>query len=324
MKSIAFFPFSAIMRTNSSKSESGERTVAKATLTEGLLADRYQKVREHFMKNVSPELHASAYVGVRDKTWAGPEFAGKYLDICSQFYRNVPEAVFLDNAKRVIGSILKEQRPDGDLSAVDFSDAWFWVWNQAFTLYGMLSYYRTTKEEAVLQAAEKCAQGIIDRFSGRGISTVLDTVNDGSEHLVIMLPFSMLYAITGKDCYADFVRYLIRYLETTDMNLVSFTDILQLRSKKGIEMLLAFLGLLHFGVQIGNLDYIAAADRYFRQVYERQIALPATARWSSSGQKRAMRLRISRPRKSPMRPALRSALSNWHWRCLRNSRTAFT
>ena len=237
----------------------------------GLLGEKYRTIREHFLRNVSPEVHAKTYVGLHDMYYAEPEFTGKYIDLCTQLYRDNPDSPFLDYAARVVASVLENQREDGDVSALESYDSWFPVWNQVFTIFGLLSYYDVTREAKVLSAAEKSARSIMAHFEGEKIPHFLDTVNDGSEHLCFLLPLSMLYAITGKEEYRDFAEYLLAYLEITDMNLVSFADILQLRSKKGIEMLLAYLGLAHFGRVTGNAAYIAAADRYFRQVNDTQI-----------------------------------------------------
>lgn len=237
----------------------------------GLLGEKYEMIREKFLHDISPEVHAQTYVGLHDKAYAEPEFSGKYIDLCTQFYRDMPGSPFLDYAARVVASVLENQKEDGDVSALESYDSWFPVWNQVFTIFGLLSYYDVTREAKVLSAAEKCADGIMAHFKGEKIAHYLDTVNDGSEHLCFLLPLSMLYALTGKEKYRDFAEYLLCYLEKTDMNLVSFTDILKLRSKKGIEMLLAYLGLAHFGRVTGNAAYLSAADRYFRQVNDTQI-----------------------------------------------------
>ena len=55
------------------------------------------------------------------------------------------------------------------------------------------------------------------------------------------------------------------------MNLLSFDSILTLRSQKGIEMLVVYLGVLKYGTLTGNRAAMDAARRYFAELCQTQI-----------------------------------------------------
>lgn len=241
-------------------------------LTTGLLAECYCKIRENLLTNVSVDDHVSTYIGEHGETYAEPEFTGKYIDICMQYVKmEGVSSPFFGFAKKVIGSVLANQRPDGDLSCLENGKGWFSVWNQTFTVLGMISYYDVTNDKTVLLSAEKCANRIINQYSGVDLPSILDSVNDGSEHLPFILPLVQLFERTGKTKYLSFLKRLFEYLETTDMNLLSFEDILKLRSRKGIEMLIIFSGVAEFGRVTGDIRYSEAAARYWKQVNQFQI-----------------------------------------------------
>lgn len=241
-------------------------------MTDGLLSECYNKIRENILSNISVDEHIATYVGEHGETYAEPEFTGKYMDICAQYVKREGKASpFALNAERVIDSVLSNQKSDGDISCLQNGEGWFSVWNQTFTVIGMLSYYDITKDEKILSSVMKCADRIVRKYSGEHLPAILDTVNDGSEHLPFLLPLILLWQRTGKTEYLDFINEVLEYLETTDMNLLSFDNILKLRSRKGIEMLIIYLGIAEIGRVIGEKRYIDAAARYWKQVNTSQI-----------------------------------------------------
>ncbi|MCQ2385435.1 MAG: glycoside hydrolase family 127 protein, partial [Clostridia bacterium] len=241
-----------------------------AKLTEGVLAEAYAKIRRNLITRIDPSVHAATYAGDHDYQYAEPEFTGKYIDICEQFDKAEPDPYFRNALDMVLSSILKNQKPNGDLSALKNEEGWFTVWNNAFTLYGMVIAYQSSRDRAVLASAMKCADRIVERFY-TNMPKFLDTVNEGSEHLVFILPLTMLWEITGKKTYLTFLESLFAYLPHTDMNLVYFKSVKELRSQKGIEMLVAYLGVLRYGKATCQNDYIDAAKRYFKEIAETQI-----------------------------------------------------
>ncbi len=250
----------------------GADTMNKVKLTSGVLSDCYENVRKNILENISPDVHAETYVGDHDSVYAEPEFTGKYLDICMQYLKRgeSPEKLRAA-AEKVTESIFKNQKPNGNIACLTNDEGWFSVWNQTFTVLGLLSCYRVLGDKRLLDSAMKSADWVIERYGRDDLPTILDSVNDGSEHISFILPMAMLFDATKEKRYGDFLDKLFDYLETTKMNLISFDNILDLMSKKGIEMLVIYLGVLYYGRIIGREEYINAAERYFKQVNDTQI-----------------------------------------------------
>ena len=80
-----------------------------------------------------------------------------------------------------------------------------------------------------------------------------------------------IYRLTGNEKYRAFMEALLAHCEMGEMNLLSFENILQLMSKKGIEMLVVYLGVLQYGQLFQVPEAIAAAERYWQQIDETQI-----------------------------------------------------
>lgn len=261
-----------------------------AKLRQGILNTYYTLLKENLYDKISVKMHADCYTGEHGADFAEPEFAGKYLDICTAYYINEADEKALSGARQIIDSIIKAQRADGYLGmympGLEFEG--FSVWNQAFTLFGMLSYYRIKKEEDVLQSVEKCALYLAEEFKKRDI---LDAENDGSQNLVLILPMAILYGITGKKEYKDFLESIKNILKNSDINLISPDSILTLRSKKGIELLAAYIGLLEYARMTDDNEIVIGAIRYWEEINSTQVRNTGGATnfevWTKDGNKPA-------------------------------------
>ncbi len=243
------------------------------TQDHGILYECFQKVRRHFYTQIDPHIHAAAYRTTDQKWYAEPEFAGKYLDLCAYYAQSEQNAQALANGQIVTAAILSQQRADGYLGclAPGMERVNFSVWNHSFTLYGLTRMYEATHDRTLLTAAEKAADWLLHTFANCAEPDILYALNQGSQHLCSIFAMAYLHRVTQNPAYADYIRRILAYCETTDMNLLSFDDILHLRSKKGIEMLVIYLGVLAFGVQTNDTRAISAARRYFTQVDQTQI-----------------------------------------------------
>ena len=85
----------------------------ESRLTEGVLGNCCEKIRDHLVHIIDNEQHVKTYVGQHEDWFAEPEFTGKYLDLCVKIYTSHGEKRALKNASAVVESILKNIRPDG-------------------------------------------------------------------------------------------------------------------------------------------------------------------------------------------------------------------
>ncbi|MBR3967912.1 MAG: glycoside hydrolase family 127 protein [Clostridia bacterium] len=243
-------------------------------LAGGVLFDRFSKVRDNFYKKIDENIHADTYRGdEHELTYAEPEFTGKFMDICARYYEREGDERALRKGMAVVTSIKENIRDDGYLGMLGDGNElkMFSVWNQSFTLYGLTRMYEATGDESIKALVIKAANWIYNTFTGEEPPDILDALNNGSQHITCLYSMLKAYMVTGDVKYLEFVGRVIDYCETTDMNLLSFDDILTLRSQKGIEMIVIYLGVLKYGLITENSKAIKAAERYFEQIRDTQI-----------------------------------------------------
>ena len=242
-------------------------------LTGGVLFDRFSKVRDNFYEKIDENIHADTYRGEHDLKYAEPEFTGKFMDICARYYEREGDERALRKGMAVVNSIKENIRDDGYLGMLGEGNElkMFSVWNQSFTLYGLTRMYEATNDESVKALVIKAADWVYNTFTCEGHPDILDATNKGSQHISCLYPMLKAYEVTGDVKYLDFVGCVIDYCETTDMNLLSFDDILALRSQKGIEMIVVYLAVLKYGLITENRKAVKAAERYFEQIRTTQI-----------------------------------------------------
>ena len=246
----------------------------KSSLAEGILLDRLQKVRANFYDKIDETVHAATYDPIeRDEAYAEPEFTGKFMDICARYYERDGDARALAKGMAVVESIQKNIRADGYLGMLAAGNELrkFSVWNHAFTLYGLTRMYDVTGDPAIKALVIRAADWVYNAYAGENPPDILEASNKGSQNITCFFAMLRAYEVTGERQYLDFVGRMIAYCESTDMNLLSFESILALRSRKGIEMLVVYLGVLKYGILTGEERAINAAKCYFDEVAATQI-----------------------------------------------------
>ncbi len=241
-------------------------------INKGFLKEIYDKCFEHFLNGIDPEIHKNAYIGEHPAGFAESEFAGKYMDICTRFYKyNGDERVLL-YAKTVADSVIDNQRNDGYIGGYEKGKEWteFSVWNQAFTAIGLISVWEITENGMYLNAAEKSIEFIAHHFI-ESKADILDAPNYGSQHLAIMIPTVKLYEITGKEIYIDFIEYIFGCMKGSDNDFTEFESILSLRSKKAIENFCCLIGIEMYAEQTENKKLTKAVKKYRDELAMTQI-----------------------------------------------------
>lgn len=244
----------------------------QARLTSGILKGYADKIQNHLVNNVDCEKHARTYIDFAGDQYAEPEFTGKYVDLNMKIYRATKNEKALENAAYVVSSIINNMRDDGFCGCLEAGKEakFFAVWNQMFTIMGLLSYYRETQDEKVLAAAEKCANYIIDCFAD-GKNDILNAVNYKTQHITIFYAICDLYELTGKKEYQDFMFYIIDRIKNSDINFFEFENIMELWSKKGIENFVILLSMLKYYKLFGDKNAFDAVKKYWQQVNDTQI-----------------------------------------------------
>ena len=244
-----------------------------ASLDGGILADCFRKTRRNFYEVIDAEVHKQVYYGEHHLMYAEPEFTGKYLDICAHYYEMEKDERALKKAFTVIDGIEANIREDGHITAYPRGNevATFGIWNHFFTLYGLSRVAEVSGDKRAMELSVRAADFIANLFLQDNPPELFSELNNGSEHIACLYSMARMYKMTGKKLYLDFIEHVISYCEKTDMNLITFEDILALRSRKGIEMLVVYLGILTYGMITKNDAAIAAARRYWCGIRDTQI-----------------------------------------------------
>lgn len=248
-------------------------------LTGGIVGHRDKLNTENLMRKIDPHMFATIFESEHESWFAEPEFAGQYVDALVQHYRRHRDDDFLARAKIVIDSILANQREDGYLgtyrAGLEFDET-FSVWNQAFVIKGMVSYYEVTGEQVVLDAAQKCADFIAGYYLAPGAPDMLRSVNQSIQHTTILHQVVRLYRMTKKQLYLDFAEFIIRRWEETTIKFVSaplewLTPLLEMGALKAIESFVCYQGIVELYEATGTERYLAAAERYWELIRRNQI-----------------------------------------------------
>ena len=244
-----------------------------ASLDGGILADCFRKTRRNFYDVIDAEVHKQVYYGEHHLMYAEPEFTGKYLDICAHYYEMEKDERALEKAFTVIDGIEANIRADGHITAYPAGNEvkTFGIWNHFFTLYGLSRVAEVSGDKRAMELSIRAADFIANLFLQDNPPELFSELNNGSEHIACLYSMARMYKMTGKKLYLDFILHVISYCEKTDMNLITFDDILKLRSRKGIEMLVVYLGILTYGMITSDQSAIDAARRYWLGIRDTQI-----------------------------------------------------
>lgn len=257
-------------------------------LKEGILKDCYEKCVDVFENIIDCNIHINAYIGEHENGFAESEFAGKYLDCCVNFYNRTKNETILNHANNLASGIIENQHDNGYLGGYTKENEWesFSVWNQAFTVYGLLSYYRLTKEEQVLECAEKCVKNIAEHFMNEK-GDILNALNFGTEHISILITLPELYRLTRNELYLNFMEYIFNRLKNSTNNFFEFDTILNLESKKGIENFMPLIAMVMYYELKGDEEALDGAKRYWTELEATQIRRPGNGTiaeyWTAGG-----------------------------------------
>ena len=244
-------------------------------LTDGILKEAYDKCAAFFENGIDCKIHMNAYTGEHGEGFAESEFAGKYLDCCVNFYKQTKNKSILKHAEDLVKEIAANQHEDGYLGGYIKDMEWssFSVWNQAFTVYGLISYYKLAGDRVALQCAEKCVTNIAHHYMN-GKNDILDAPNFGTQHLAILITLPSLYELTKNNIYLDFMEHVFTSLKNSENNFFDFDTILNLKSKKGIENFTVLVSMVMYHELTGDEEALYGAAKYWDELNLTQIRRP--------------------------------------------------
>jgi DUF1680 family protein len=249
-------------------------SAAQTRITGGILGDRTRKNIDNLYRKIDVETLAQVFREEHEDWYAEPEFVGHYLEAGTHIHDTTGDPAILEGMERVIESILENQPPSGYLGTyeegLEFGPT-FSVWNQNFVIKGLLAWYEHTGDERALEAAKRCADFIAEGYLRGDVPDLLFGLNSGIQHPTIIDEMAHLYRLTGEPRYLEFADYIMDRLEASSIKLVSLPVLapapwyvnFAMGCKKGIEMFVAYRGVLDLYGTTGRANYLQAAKVYW-------------------------------------------------------------
>ena len=248
---------------------------------EGSVLRRYRDgAKVAFETLIDPEEHVRGFASVGDQEQgvanARQEFCGHYLDLCATYWRLDGLECARGYGRRVVDGAARAMSDDGYVGGetAERRMEGFSLWNQSHAVYGLLRFAEAANDDKARALGLRAAEWLLRALGSMSPEELIDsrTVwNDGSQHLVAFYALCLAHEATGERKYLDYVGKTIRGLEATRMNLLSNPDCLALQSRKGIEMINAWRGVLKYARLAGDDQALRACTLYWRSIADTQI-----------------------------------------------------
>ena len=92
-----------------------------------------------------------------------------------------------------------------------------------------------------------------------------------SGRIIFSAPCGRLCLCDGRRPLAYYIYYIVGRIKNSDLNFFDFDDILELRSRKGIENFVILLGILRYAKLFGDEEAVCSVEKYWQQVNDTQI-----------------------------------------------------
>ena len=217
--------------------------------------------------------------------WQG-EFWGKWILSAIAAYQYTGDIRIKNAISKETIALIATQDKDGYIGS--YKDAAFvegdvWnVWNEKYTLWGLVESYELLKDPAILKAAE----GMMDHLMtivGPGKISIVNTGNFyGLPSSSILTPLVKLYLNTKEKKYLDYSNYIVNEWHSVDGNPPHIVEkgltgapVHQWFPEKGkwtkaYEFISCVEGLIDLYQVVGNEDYIKAAKNIYKAIQENE------------------------------------------------------
>lgn len=252
----------------------------QVTLDDGPLRRFREYAKSTFETRIDPEEHVRGFaaVGDQDKGVANArqEFCGHYLDLCATYWQLDRLECARRFGERIVDSLKNSMSEDGYIGGEvpERRMRAFSLWNQAHAVCGLVRFADATGSAKARAYGFRAADWLLRAHQSMSPERLVDmrmVSNGGSQNLTAFYAFVMASRISGERKYVDYVKRTLHGLETTKMNLLSNPDCLTLQSRKGIEMLNAWRGVLSYARLADDGMAIRSCSRYWRSIAETQM-----------------------------------------------------
>ena len=252
----------------------------QVVLEDGPLRHFREEAKMAFMTRIDPEEHVRGFASVGDQAKgvanARQEFCGHYLDLCATYWQLDGLTCARRFGERIVDSLEMAMSEDGYIGGEVHGRRMqaFSLWNQAHAVYGLLRFAEATGNARAKAHGLCAADWLLKAHESMPPERLVDmrlVSNGGSQNLTAFYALVMAGKMFGERKYTDYVERTLHGLEATKMNLLSNPDCLTLQSRKGIEMLNAWRGVLAYARFANDGKAMQSCSRYWRSIAETQI-----------------------------------------------------
>ena len=154
-------------------------------------------------------------LGYRMRLWDG-EYSGKWLDAAALMASNTGDKELVDKVNLFAKELRSKQQSDGymGIEEEDMKGKSTWeAWNIWYALYGFLTHYEQTQEQASLSSAESAGLWLIHNYGvvDETNQTFFEAAHAGGCNVDVIDQLIRLYEYTNKREFIDFVKAVTNY-----------------------------------------------------------------------------------------------------------------
>ena len=257
-------------------------------------------VRNHVMR--TDPLYLTGFFHSRTETWMWQsEFWGKWMHAAQPFADYTGCPLLKANIEKGLEDLLSTQDADGYIGNYGpekrYAQGCWDVWGTKYTLLGLIHAYDSSKDEAILSAAEKLAGCLMNHFKDKDLYK--SGWYRGMPSCSTLEPIMWLYKRTGKEEYLTFAKYIREQMDKEDgarlirdCDKVIFERITEgdlYSSLKAYEMMSCYQGLLELYEVTGEEELLEAVIKSVKHIIAEEINIcggAASAEHWYSGYKR--------------------------------------
>jgi DUF1680 family protein len=219
--------------------------------------------------------------------WIG-EHIGKWLHAATLAWAYTGDAALRRKLDVSAARLIAAQEPDGYLGTYLpsqrfglYEGADWDVWSHAYSMIGLLTYYRYTGNEPALGAAKRAADLLIRTFPGKS-SILAAGTHVGMAATSVLEPVVELYRLTGDERYLAFARYIVAAYDEPGgpgivRSLLAGRGVSLTANGKAYEMLANLMGVCDLARVTGDRRLLLAVTNGWGDIVRNRLYVTGTA-----------------------------------------------
>jgi uncharacterized protein len=219
--------------------------------------------------------------------WIG-EHIGKWLHAATLAWAYTGDPALREKLDGAASQLMAAQEPDGYLGTYLpsqrfglYPGADWDVWSHAYSMIGLLTYYRYTGSEPALNAARRAADLLIRTFPAK-TSILAAGTHVGMAATSVLEPVVELYRLTGDERYLAFAKYIVGAYDEPGgpgivHSLLTVKDVSLTANGKAYEMLANLMGVCDLARVTGDRKLLLAVTNGWEDIVRNRLYLTGTA-----------------------------------------------